>query len=386
MTRTNTQIALAADGRARQGLVETSGFLASKAVGMISLAETRMRDVNWLWKDWIPFGKLTLISGDAGVGKSLLTLDIAARYSTGRDFPDGSPPGGEGNVLLMTAEDSPEDMLLPRLKAAEADVQKINVWTSKPDGKSGLPQPILFPDDLEDLRATIERTKMGLVIIDPISDFLAQRVNSWSDPSMRRVLTPLAGIAEQTGAAIVIVGHLNKKDVGPNPLYRVVGSIAQVSAARSAVIVARTPDDEEQRIVACIKTNLVKKPTSFLYHVETVKVEGITEKVARVSYDGATDIHIEEALQPAGAQTRGRQGRVKEPSKAERARDFLVKRLAPGEVVVYQLKEEAAAQGIDGYTLEKAKECLEVESIPVDGGRIWRLPKKQPTPNVQSSR
>ncbi|MGE5617841.1 MAG: AAA family ATPase [Sphingomonadaceae bacterium] len=345
--------------------------------GIVSLASVPMQDVSWFWKGWIPFGKLTLLGGDAGTNKSTLLIDIVARLTSGRGFPDGSPPVEPGNVLLITAEDDLGDTVVPRLRAAEADISRVTAWNAILDENSGLPRPVTFPDDAEQLRAQICEHGIRLVIVDPITAFLKRSINSWNDASFRQALTPLATVAGDTGAAMVLMAHLNKRDSG-KVLYRVGGSIAQVSQARSVLLVAEHPEDRERRILQCIKSNLSEKPDPLLFCPEGVVVAGLNEKVVRVRWEGLADLDAEHALQVASPRSSGhtRQARPRRPSQMRRAIEYLVETVTPERHgAVARIKEGADERGIGWFTLQKAKESLGLESARIDGQPVWRWPE-----------
>ncbi len=197
--------------------------------------------VEWLWPARIPLGKLTIIDGDPGLGKSVLTLELAARVSRGMAMPDSEPgedrePAG---VVVLSAEDGIEDTIVPRLDAAGADRSRILALNLVTDTEGGKRLPT-FPGDADYVRAAVGRVQGRLVIIDPLTAYLSGYVNAHKDSDCRRALWPLAQLADDTGVAVVVVRHLNKA-TGGNPLYRGGGSIGIIGAARSGLLVAPTP-------------------------------------------------------------------------------------------------------------------------------------------------
>src|SRR5208282_4552706 len=158
----------------------------------------------------IPQAAVCVLDGDPGIGKSTITLDIAARITTCRPMPDGSRSSASlGHVLLVGAEDALSYTVKPRLEAAGADLRRVSALTgtATPGARA---RPLSFPDDLEVLERAIVNTGAVFVTIDPIMAFLGESVNSSSDQEVRRVLTPLAGICERTGATVCMVRHLRK--------------------------------------------------------------------------------------------------------------------------------------------------------------------------------
>jgi hypothetical protein len=231
-------------------------------------SEVQPKRVEWLWPGRIPLGKVTVLDGDPSLGKSAITLDLAARVTTGRSMPDGSP-SPTGGVLVLNAEDEDADTIVPRLKAMGARLDRVRILKILPD-PDGERQPEI-PGDLAAIEKAARSVGAKLIIIDPIMAFLGGRTNSFRDQDVRRALAPLARLAERLGVAIVIVRHLNKNTGEQNSLYRGGGSIGIIGAARSGLLVARNPDDEtgEARILASTKANLGRLPTSLGYSIQT---------------------------------------------------------------------------------------------------------------------
>src|SRR4051794_29857000 len=153
-----------------------------QAVGQLT-----SRPVEWLWPGRLALGKLAILDGDPGLGKSLLALDLCARLSTGRPFPDGSASPGPANALVLNGEDGEEDTVRPRLQALGADLERVFVLDRDDDAAS----PLRLPAQLALLDEAIRLTQARLVVIDPIMAFLDERVLTMSDQSVRRLLYPL---------------------------------------------------------------------------------------------------------------------------------------------------------------------------------------------------
>jgi archaellum biogenesis ATPase FlaH len=232
------------------------------------MSEVQPERVHWLWPGRIPFGKLTVIDGDPGLAKSILTLDLGARVTRGAPMPDGT--GTEpGTVIVLTAEDGLGDTVRPRLDALGADVTKVFAFTATvTEVEGGELLPITLPTHIAALGDRIREAGARLVIVDPLMAYISSEVNTRIDHDVRRLLAQLAQLAEETGAAIVLVRHLNKSNAGP-AIYRGGGSIGIIGAARSGLLVARDPDDESRRILAVIKSNLCPEAPSLRFHVET---------------------------------------------------------------------------------------------------------------------
>ncbi len=235
----------------------------------IFLSEVQTQAVQWLWQRRIPLGKITILDGDPGVGKSLIATNIAACVSTGRPMPDGTP-GKQGGVILIAPEDSAEDTLKPRLEAAGGNplqVLLLNTVEGFDAKRVRIGEcPFSLSHHLEILEDKIKRVQALLVIFDPLMAILGHNIDSSRDQDVREVFTPLAQLAERTGCAMLIIRHLNKGSAD-NPLYRGAGSIGIIAAARMGLIVAHHPDDEHLRILATTKNNLSKPASNLTYQV-----------------------------------------------------------------------------------------------------------------------
>jgi archaellum biogenesis ATPase FlaH len=233
------------------------------------LSEVETQQVDWLWQRRIPLGKITILDGDPGMGKSLLAINIAACVSTGRPMPDGTP-GRKGSIILIAPEDNAEDTIKPRIEAVGGDpsqvllLNTIDIFDEKLMGI--FERPFSLSRDMKDLEDIIKRKKAILVVIDPLMAVLGRNINSSSDQEIRVVLTPLGQLAERTGCAILIIRHLNKGS-SDNILYRGAGSIGIIAAARIGLLVAHDPDDEQKRVFATIKNNLSKIACNLTYQV-----------------------------------------------------------------------------------------------------------------------
>jgi AAA domain len=190
--------------------------------------------VSWLWPERIPLGKLVLMDGDPDLGKSLLALDLCARLSTGRPFPDGQAAPGPANSLVLSAEDTAADTIVPRLERLGADMQRVFIWQREDDKEEW---PWRFPGQADRLDDALSRTDARLAVIDPLMAFLDDSVLCASDQSVRRALAPLMRLAEKHQCALLMHRHLNKQG-GGRALYRGLGSIAFVA---DSGVVGRQP-------------------------------------------------------------------------------------------------------------------------------------------------
>jgi archaellum biogenesis ATPase FlaH len=236
------------------------------------LSEVETQQVDWLWPGRIPLGKITILDGDPGMGKSLLAICIAACVSTGQSMPDGAS-GKQGKVILIAPEDAAEDTIKPRVEAAGGDpsqvllldnIEQLNIANTKKIRFGE--RPFSLAQDLGILEAAIKQTESILVILDPLMAVLGHSIDSSRDQDVREVLTPLAQLAERTGCAILIIRHLNKGS-SDNILYRGSGSIGIIAVARIGLLVAHDPDDEQKRVFATIKNNLSKIAPNLSYQI-----------------------------------------------------------------------------------------------------------------------
>ena len=337
---------------------------ATGEVGIL-LSEVQPERVVWLWTGRIPKGKLSVLDGDPGLGKSAATVDIAARLSSGLGMPDGSPCEAAG-VVVCSAEDGLADTVRPRLDAAGGDPERVVSLATIPD-EEGLERPISVPEDVPAIRRAIERVDAGLVIIDPIMAFLSGGTDSYRDQDVRRTLAALSALAEETGAAVVIVRHLNKSG-GKNPIYRGGGSIGIIGAARSGMLVAKHPEDEDLRVLSMAKSNLAAPAPSLIFTLEEAQNSAV-----RVEWLGESELSAAELLgTPSDDQ----------PSAVEAAGEFLRTLLADGPVAQRDVKAAAREAGISMATAKKAKKELGVDSTAVreEGKRgvqgwSWSLPE-----------
>jgi len=324
----------------------------------VLMSDVQPEKVDWLWLGRIALGKLNVIDGDPGQGKSTLTLDITSRLSTGKAMPSFTETRQPAGVVILSAEDGLADTIKPRLIAAGADCSRILALTTITDVETDEERPFVLPDDLETIKEGVKKVGAKLLIIDPLMAFLSCTVNSHRDQDIRRVLHLLANLAEDTGVAVVVIRHLNKSSTG-NSLYRGGGSIGIIGAARSGLLVAVDPDDENKRVLASTKCNLAKKPESLSFHLEDCN------GVSKVAW-GGTSTHNADTLLASN----------EEQGALEEAENVLESILANGAVLANDVKREAKEAGVSERTLYRAKAKLKVESFK-EGLKAWywELPK-----------
>jgi hypothetical protein len=321
-----------------------------------SLADVPPEQVEWLWPRRVPRGKITVLDGDPDNGKSVLTTDLAARLTAGKSLPDGTPTEAAG-VVIVSAEDGAADTIRPRFDAAGGDPARARLL--------GDEEPFVIPDDIPHLERAVKQVGAALVVIDPIMAFLSGKVNSNRDQDVRRALTPLKQMAERTGAAVILVRHLNKMP-GGKPLYRGGGSIGIIGAARSGMMVGEDPDDENRRVLAPVKSNLAAPAPSLSFVLEEAENGAV-----QVRWLGETDVAATDLLSAP---------RDEDTSALGEARNFLTDLLQDGPVPYAEVEAAAEQAGITMRTVKRAKKDLGVESHREgEGGRqgggrwVWSL-------------
>ena len=250
-------------------------------------------------------------------------------------------------MVLLSAEDGLADTIRPRLDAAGADTSKILALATVPD-ENGHDRLLSIPEDLALIEKGIRRVGARLVVVDPLMAFLSGDTNSHRDQDVRRALAPLAGLAERTGAAVLVVRHLNKAAAN-NPLYRGGGSIGIIGAARMAFVVGKDPQDENRRVLASTKNNLATPPQSLMFGLEEAESGSV-----RVNWLGQSEVSAKDLLATPQDQEHA-------DARGE-AVEFLEEILSGGPVPAAQVKEEAEDAAISERTLARAKKtwCYEL--------------------------
>jgi hypothetical protein len=254
---------------------------------ILCLESVKPKKVEWLWPGRIPRGCITILDGDPGLGKSMVSQDIAARETRGALMPCESAtihPRTPGAVLFLNGEDDLARTVRPRLDAMCADLSRVfsleNIVTE------GAKRPPMLPDDNGAIERIVTERGISLVVIDPLMGFLnCETTDSHKDSDIRRVLLLLRDMAERTQVAVLLVRHLNKLVNVSEAVYRGGGSIGIIGAARSALLIAKHPDDEESRVLGRTKGNLCAEPEPLTYRIAASDGQPPT-----IEWDGTTDI------------------------------------------------------------------------------------------------
>jgi DNA polymerase I-like protein with 3'-5' exonuclease and polymerase domains len=364
--------AVAPPGGAPAGLA--GGSRAAPAATVTRLADVVIEPLRWGWRPYIPQGETTLIEGDPDEGKSLITLDLAARFSRGRAMPDGSASDLQGpqHVLVIGDEDRLATTVKPRLLAAGGDPERVHVLSMVPHLRMGsdpdtgdptvvweqrLPQ---WPDDAGRVHRVAEELGATVLILDPLSAHLGEKVNPNSDQSIRAALQATSHWVQRTGRVFLIVRHFNKQSGESNPKYRGAGTIGLLGLARSSLMVAPDPDDApeaggagERRAFSRQKGNLAaaKDSPTWLYTISTTE-EGVPY-VEWLHKSPHTSRSLLRALDPEDTSTLGE------------AKRLLERLLADGPRRSDEVEQAAKQLSISPRTLHRARAALGVEPRPV---------------------
>lgn len=334
---------------------------------IISMSDIVMKAINWLWDKRIACGKLTVIAGNPGLGKSQLTANLAATVSRGMMWPDDSPNATQGHVVFLSAEDDPADTIKPRLIAAGADVSKCHIieaiLTKTKDGRDS-ERSFDLSQDVERLGMAIKQIgDVRLVIIDPITAYLGD-TDSHNNADIRGVLAPLSLMAAQHDVAILLVTHLNKS-TGQDVLARVIGSIGLIAAARAGYVVMKDGKQPELRYFLPIKNNVGNDTDGFSFMIEETEVEG-NISTSRVIWQAGT-VNAHAILHP--------QPEVK-PTAVNGAKGFLSDFLTGKSIMMTEIIDMAEGAGYSKGSIQRAARALKVkrEKLGMDGGWKWSLP------------
>ena len=322
---------------------------------LINMEQVEVEKIDWLLYPFIPFGKVTIVQGDPGEGKTTMVLQIIAKLTKGEAvLPSGSDePALEAktmdlepvNVIYQTAEDGLGDTIKPRLLSAGADCSRVMVIDDND-------QALTMMDAR--LEETIIKTKARLVVLDPIQGFLGAAVDMHRANEIRPLMKRVAVLAEKYHCAIILIGHMNKNSNGKSS-YRGLGSIDFQAAARSVLIVGRIKDEPEIRVVCHVKSSLAPEGKSIAFRLD---------KDTGFEWIGEYDISADDLL---SGDNRGQ--------KIHEAKEFLKEILVSGSVAQTKVAEEAESRGIKKKTLWNAKKELEIESVKIGNQWFWMLPE-----------
>lgn len=332
---------------------------------MINMESVKVEQIEWLLYPFIPFGKVTIIQGDPGEGKTTMVLQIIAKLTRGepillnkksqkeaqqdseenlkQEVLSQDNPIQPVNVIYQTAEDGLGDTIKPRLLAAGADCSRVLVIDDRE-------QPLTMVDVR--IEEAIMQTKARMVVLDPIQGFLGTDVDMHRANEIRPLMKRMAVLAEKYHCAIILIGHMNKNSNGKSS-YRGLGSIDFQAAARSVLIVGRLKDEPETRVMCHVKSSLAPEGKSVAFRLD---------KETGFQWIGEYDISADDLL---SGDARGQKSRI--------AKEFLLDILADGGMAQKKIEEEASKQGIKKKTLRNAKQELEIDSVKRGNQWFWIL-------------
>ena len=337
------------EGRLAEVQPQTAPSETPQIKGARCMADIKPERINWLWPGYLAAGKLALLIGDPGLGKSTLTCEIVARFSRGEALPGTTQPPAPLVCGLCCPEDDPADTIRPRLDAAAVDLPRVFV----------LDDVRTIPDDLPQLEAFIRQHSLGLVVIDPIMSFLSGKHDSHRDQDVRRALTPLVELAQRTGCAVLAVMHQNKRQ-GVAAMYRAGGSIGFIGLARLVMMLGKDPDDPDRRVLAQVKNNLAKECKA--HRLQLFTPPG--HEAAAIRWLGACDLSADDLCgPPESAESR---------SALHDAKEFLREQLTDGPKKRTEVLSAAKNEGHSDRTIRRARRDLRIANGPV-----WTLPAEQ---------
>ena len=322
---------------------------------LINMEQVEIEKIDWLLYPFIPFGKVTIVQGDPGEGKTTMVLQIIAKLTKGEavlpsdsdesDLEEKTMALEPVNVIYQTAEDGLGDTIKPRLLSAGADCSRVMVIDDND-------QALTMMDAR--LEEAIIKTNARLVVLDPIQGFLGTAVDMHRANEIRPLMKRVTVLAEKYHCAIILIGHMNKNSNGKSS-YRGLGSIDFQAAARSVLIVGRIKDEPEIRVVCHVKSSLAPEGKSIAFRLD---------KDTGFEWIGEYDISADDLL---NGDNRGQ--------KIHAAKEFLKEILASGSVAQTKVAEEAESRRIKKKTLWNAKKELEIDSVKIGNQWFWMLPE-----------
>lgn len=305
--------------------------------------DIKSKKVDWLWYPYIPYGKITIVQGDPGEGKTTVLLNIISLLSNGEALPF-TDKALSITSIYQNAEDDNSDTIKPRLENHKANCSKV-CFIEKTSG-------MLFMDD-DSVEDAIVESKAKLLVLDPIQAYIGDNIDMNRANSIRPKMNKLKETAEKTGCAIVLIGHMNKNS-GGKANYRGLGSIDISAAARSVLVVGKMEKNSDVKVLAQLKNNLAPKGKSLSFVIKKDTIEWL----------GECDISADDVMSGGVSDTSG---------KIILAEEFLIERLTEESVPSNMLYEEAEQMGLSKRTLKRAKVNLPICSVKRNGCWYWEM-------------
>lgn len=366
-----------AEGNSRDAIIKKPRI----KINLVKGSDVKMRPVMWLIDQWLPMGKLTLLAGAGGTGKTTLALGIAAAITSGGLFPNGQRYLGKSNVLIWSSEDDPEDILTPRLAAMGADLTKVFILKgSSEDDKDRVFNPAT---DLESLKFALEKVGgVALILLDPVIGVV--KGNSDKANDVREGLDPLVEFSQNQQCAIIGISHFSKGGQGKDPQERVLGSQAFTALPRMvwATVINKETGD---RVLVRAKTNLSARDGGFLYSVEQTQFNGIDTSI--VAWKGQIEGSSHQIIIDAEAVEIDGESGSELGDCAQWLKSYL--KDVGGSQEKRIIADLAKANGYGNSALYRAKDSLnllsKVEGFASSRRSIWLLPEDSENPIIPNN-
>ncbi|HPW41015.1 MAG TPA: AAA family ATPase [Bacillota bacterium] len=314
---------------------------------LIRMSDIETEQVQWLWYPFIPYGKITIIQGDPGEGKTSFVLAMIALLTTGKPLPEDKTVAEPIRVIYQSAEDGLADTIKPRLEASGADCSRILVIDES------VKELTLCDERLEQ---AVQETGAKLIVLDPLQAYLGGNVDMHRANEVRPVFKRLCAIADRTGCAIILIGHMNKAQ-GLKSSYRGLGSIDFHAAARSVLLVGRLKSEPSVRVVAHDKSNLAPEGKSIAFSLDAEN---------GFQWIGYCDVSVDDILSGTGSV------QTKTVQMENELRRMLIE-----PVLAEDVFRRAAELDISERTVKIAKKNLDIQSDRIGEHWYWRLPESR---------
>lgn len=339
---------------------------SERVVKIVCGADIKLEPYHWLWRNWLPKQKLTIIAGPSGVSKTTVALSLAAIVTAGGEWPDGTTYPTKGNILVWSGEDGAADTIMPRLIAAGADPKCCRII----DGVAEAGRSMPF-DPAQDIPALYDAVKdmggVSLLLIDPLVSAVAGDMHRAND--VRRGLQAVVDFAQAHDCAVIGITHFAKGSAKSDPQDRVIGSQAFAALARMVLVAAKS-EDSDQRRIARAKSNIAPDNGGFAYRVDMVRINDDIE-ASRVTWECALEGTAREILgEVETVESRSNDGH-------RQLQDFLVQTLegAGGRVLSATLQEIVQKAGFSWHTAKRVKAAAGIiaKKDGKDGPWTWML-------------
>lgn len=350
--------------------IQRLATLPAEGVELVRASDLKMSATDWLWPQWLAAGKLHILAGPPGTGKTTIASAIGSVVSNGGKWPDGTLCRRPGHVLVWSGEDDPADTLVPRFLAAGAMLDRIHFVSES--RLSGLATPFDPARDMALLeRTALELGNVRLLIVDPIVSAVAG--DAHRNNEVRRSLAPVVDFAHATGAAVIGITHFNKGGIGADPLGRVNGSIAYGALARLVWGVAKREsngDSEGQRVMVRVKSNLGPDDGGFGYHIDYAELGGGVVG-SRIVWGAPLSGSAREILGDAEAVDQDT-GEALTDAKA-----FVADLLRNGPAPTKGIQADASGAGYSWATIKRALNAVGAKPSKesMRGGWVWSIPE-----------